>query len=945
MEHTIWTEKYRPKTFADVSGQEEVVKRLKTFVEKKNMLNVLFAGPPGVGKSTLALVIARELFGDSWKQNFLELNASDERGIDIVRNNIKEFARAKGFSDAPKIIFLDEADALTREAQQALRRTMENYTHTTRFILSCVTPETTILLPEEREITIGNFLERFESRQEQHVSNIPKQKNTVKDELVLAGVSLSPHTIGKRVLEITTMTGRKIKVTDDHKLLTTQGWVEAGELTKDHTVLVHPHTEGTSVEDDNRKIIDLEKFIEFLSSTEERDGCEKIRQGMAYRKLMTKEKQKILNRIHELRKLIHKGSGLTEREYSVYSIVKENPHITREAVQRTIHLTRMRTVQLLKSIEEKGHIKRHVDKKTHSFSSTCTTPLLLRNDMHIKKHIEKEFGITISYSAVQRSSVEKERGRVDRVLGELKRKELLDTTYNDIKKIGALARLCGFLLGDGHLVSNDIRLCFSGNKEALKKVQRDLDILKYQNYSHITSHTIRNEIRGRKIVGTSTDFHVDSKAFSLLLQFLGIPKGDKVITTYSVPQFVKEGTMFVKREFLKGLFGADADSPRYKGMNFEALALQQNKASILRKNMKVFYKEIAELLETFGVENYVKIRNKGEIRQKDLEPTLTFSLIIRPTGENQLRFFARIGYAYEQHKIQQAQYAAEYLRHKQFIIETQKKKTQVALQLMNGGKTITESARETGVSTDYIRHQQKGKGTHLPRKRFYSFDTWKEQHVHNNTLVRNTIHDIKECGAARVMDITCHKDHNFITNGFVSHNCNYSSKIIDPIQSRCAVFRFKPLPKEVMQKIVADIAKNENLTVDEKATQALIDVSQGDVRRLENILQAAAAADSTLTEDSVFNTASYAKPKEVKEMLEYATKKDFLKAKDLLLKIMLDYGLSGLDVIKQVQQEAWTLSIEDTEKLEIIKKCGEAEFRMIEGADEFVQLEAFLASI
>ncbi|MDD9954399.1 MAG: hypothetical protein OXR66_08775 [Candidatus Woesearchaeota archaeon] len=148
-----------------------------------------------------------------------------------------------------------------------------------------------------------------------------------------------------------------------------------------------------------------------------------------------------------------------------------------------------------------------------------------------------------------------------------------------------------------------------------------------------------------------------------------------------------------------------------------------------------------------------------------------------------------------------------------------------------------------------------------------------------------------------------------------------------------------------MQKIVADIAKNENLTVDEKATQALIDVSQGDVRRLENILQAAAAADSTLTEDSVFNTASYAKPKEVKEMLEYATKKDFLKAKDLLLKIMLDYGLSGLDVIKQVQQEAWTLSIEDTEKLEIIKKCGEAEFRMIEGADEFVQLEAFLASI
>ncbi|MBI2135026.1 replication factor C small subunit [Candidatus Woesearchaeota archaeon] len=138
MESTIWTEKYRPRDFSEIKGQKEIVRRIKAFVELKNMPHLLFAGPAGVGKSTLALVVARKFFKDEWHQNFLELNASDERGIDIIRNKVKDFARTKAIGDVPfKIIFLDECDALTREAQQSLRRTMENYTTTCRFILSC----------------------------------------------------------------------------------------------------------------------------------------------------------------------------------------------------------------------------------------------------------------------------------------------------------------------------------------------------------------------------------------------------------------------------------------------------------------------------------------------------------------------------------------------------------------------------------------------------------------------------------------------------------------------------------------------------------------------------------------------------------------------------------------------------------------------------------------
>ncbi len=138
MDTSIWTEKYRPKTFEDVVGQEETIKRIKGLTNSQNIPHLLFSGPAGTGKSSLALVVVRELFGEKWKENYLELNASDERGINIVREKVKDFARTKSLGDVSfKVIFLDEADALTREAQQALRRTMENFSSTCRFILSC----------------------------------------------------------------------------------------------------------------------------------------------------------------------------------------------------------------------------------------------------------------------------------------------------------------------------------------------------------------------------------------------------------------------------------------------------------------------------------------------------------------------------------------------------------------------------------------------------------------------------------------------------------------------------------------------------------------------------------------------------------------------------------------------------------------------------------------
>lgn len=140
MTFELWIEKYRPKTLDDVVGQDDIIRALKGFVERRSMPHLLFAGPAGTGKTTTALALANDLYKSEElvASNYLELNASDERGIDTIRTKIKDFAKTAPFGDVPfKMIHLDEADNLTADAQQALRRIMEMYSATTRFIFAC----------------------------------------------------------------------------------------------------------------------------------------------------------------------------------------------------------------------------------------------------------------------------------------------------------------------------------------------------------------------------------------------------------------------------------------------------------------------------------------------------------------------------------------------------------------------------------------------------------------------------------------------------------------------------------------------------------------------------------------------------------------------------------------------------------------------------------------
>ena len=174
-------------------------------------------------------------------------------------------------------------------------------------------------------------------------------------------------------------------------------------------------------------------------------------------------------------------------------------------------------------------------------------------------------------------------------------------------------------------------------------------------------------------------------------------------------------------------------------------------------------------------------------------------------------------------------------------------------------------------------------------------------------------------------------------------SCNYSSKIIDPIQSRCAVFRFKPLSKDDVKGFLMRIVTNENVKIDDEALDALVHVARGDMRRAVNSLQVAASMDKTIDVDTIYQTTGLANPEEVKKMIETALKGNFIAARDKLDEIMIEFGLSGQDIIRQIHSSFFELSIDDREKVILMDKTGEIEFRIIEGSNERIQLEALLA--
>ncbi len=938
-----WIEKYRPAKLEDVVGQKEIAERLQNYVKQHNCPNMLFSGTAGIGKTSAAVALAKELFGKEFERNFLELNASDTRGIDVVRGQIKDFARTLAFNADFKIIFLDESDALTTDAQQALRRTMEKYTKTCRFVLSCVAPDTRIVLPEEVETTIGEFMKKFEEKKQSQVITKNSDGGIEKDQAICC-IQQNPKTLGKKVFELKTNTGRKVKATKDHRFLTNSGWKAVQDINLGDKLVVFPHLEGTLFEENNQPIIDLNAFKEFLLEKEAQKGYKKLGEAERFGELESKEKQKIIDKAKELLRIVQSNEGLTKRESIVLGIISKNRRISRQKIQEKIGLSRIRTAQLLKELEKKCFVKRIIQKKEHSFEAIEKQPIQIRNKMDIRNILEKEFGVKISYCGIKKHLERKTsfQGGFEGIIENLNEKGLLGLGYG-FEKIGAFTRIFGFLYGDGHITKRRERLIFTGNQDALQEVKKDLAVLGFSG-SEISTKQLNNIIRGRAFAGKTTSFYVDSNSLVKMLEFLGAPVGNKIVAPYKVPNWITNGTRFVKREFLRSLYGCEGYSPKIKNKNFASLSLRMHKSRHLKQNMIEFMEQIGELLKEFEVESYIKIRVLGNQR-KDGHVTDEYGIILKSTNENMFRFFCRISYAYEKEKTNNARLAAEYLRFKLYCLKMQKQKASKIVCEKNSRLSKVAIAQRHGCSTDFVTNTFKGKEARLLRS-FPSYESWKKETNAGNGFVFNEVVEIKETECTDVRDITCTKNHNFIANGIVSHNCNYSSKIIEPIQSRCVVFRFRPLPAKEIEERLLEIAKKEKIQVDEKALKAIVYVCMGDMRKAINVLQAAASIGGKVSEATVFDVSSRARPQEIKQMIELALNGKFLEARELLDKLMYEHGMSGEDVITQLYRE--TMAMDETElpskkKIELVDIIGEYNFRLVEGANERIQLEALLA--
>jgi DNA polymerase III delta prime subunit len=176
-------------------------------------------------------------------------------------------------------------------------------------------------------------------------------------------------------------------------------------------------------------------------------------------------------------------------------------------------------------------------------------------------------------------------------------------------------------------------------------------------------------------------------------------------------------------------------------------------------------------------------------------------------------------------------------------------------------------------------------------------------------------------------------------------SCNYSSRIIDPIQSRCAVFRFSPLGDTAVAKQVRIIADTEDIEVTDDGVDALVYAAGGDMRKAINGLQAAAVLDEAVNEEAVFAITSTARPEDIKEMVEMALDGEFTASRARLESLLVDSGIAGGDIIDQLHRSVWEFNLSEQQAVRLMERVGEVDYRITAGANEQVQLEALLASL
>lgn len=356
----------------------------------------------------------------------------------------------------------------------------------------------------------------------------------------------------------------------------------------------------------------------------------------------------------------------------------------------------------------------------------------------------------------------------------LKEHGLLPLKYGD-PKTGIIARLLGFALGDGHLgtMGDRIVLSFYGRPEVLEEVRKDIERLGFSASIHVREREYRVRTISGVYSGTTVnaELRVSSRSLAYLFEKLGMPIGRKADREYRVPEWILKAPLWVKRNFLAGLFGADGSAPAFKRMTPLPVNLTQSRRADKADSLRAFLNDIAGLLREFGIENVIIYNIKTAV-----ENTVTLRLAVE--GEkNIMRFLGLIGYEYDPEKKAKGHYAYAYLRLKQAAKQARAIAAEKARTTYQATGSISRAYQAVAqlVNKRFVERAIYGKmGEPRPPAGFPTFDEYVKTAAAGGGFVYERVVRVETFTPEyeEFYDIgVSHEEHNFVANGIVVHNC------------------------------------------------------------------------------------------------------------------------------------------------------------------------------